>query len=55
MMSNEAEIAQKLKNTPILGGYDIITGPKKGLGSFFEISNFDKIFPKILQGFGPKR
>ena len=34
-MSNKAEIAQKLKNTLILGGYDVIRGPKKGLGSIF--------------------
>ena len=32
MMSNDAEIAQKLKNMLMLGGYDVIRGPKKVLG-----------------------
>ena len=32
MMSNDAEIAQKLKNMVMLGGYDVIRGPKKVLG-----------------------
>ena len=32
MMSNDAEIAQKPKSMLILGGYDVIRGPKKVLG-----------------------
>ena len=32
MMSNDAEIAQKLKNMLMLGGYEVIRGPKKVFG-----------------------
>ena len=35
MMSIDAEIAQKLKNMLMLGGYDVIRGPKKVFGVKF--------------------
>ena len=35
-ISSEAEIAQKLKNTLILGSYDVIMGSKRGKGLFSE-------------------
>ena len=54
-MSNEAEIAQKLRNTPTLGSYDVITGPKRDQCQFFEIFNFDKNFPIFFSRFWPKQ
>ena len=51
-ISNEAEIAQKLRNMLILGGYDVIRGHKRGLGQFFDNFVFNSIFfPKFLKTF----
>ena len=52
-MKEMALIAQKLKKTPILGGYDVIRGPKKEFESFFSI--LDKFFLQILNIFGPRQ
>ena len=48
-ISIEALIAQKLKNTLILGGYDVIRGEKGGYGRFLKFSVLIKFFQKFCQ------
>ena len=53
-MKEMALIAQKLKNPLILGGYEVVKGPKNGL-HIRSIFIFDQFFLQTLKSLGPKQ